>query len=246
MELTYDWKSFQSIFYSKRKLNGMSPQTPVCAITEGQVVVAAFSEGQDLSDWIGATWDELNAEFSHRELHVFDRVQVDQWMSQAVGAGHFYDQLQFLQSHSQPLRVSRSRASELALQKHFLLRALQSWWRIVLPSSYGIYISLDQNPTTSIFLLIQKGRMSSFHVPDLSPMIPDRRRVPRDVVRYISERHLVPVQGVFLTSAEWTEWSENGNPWPQVATALRANRTKIAPFNWGLTVLIFLKAYLGI
>ncbi len=248
MELNYDWKNFQSIFYPKKKLNSSDPQTPVCVVVEGKVVISAFSEGQDLSDWIGATWDEVDSEFSHRELYVFDRAQVDQWMNQAVDRVHFYDQIQFLQSQSQPLRVNRSRSksTELSPKKHFLLRSLESWWRIVLPSTFGVYVSLDQNPASSIFLLVQKGRVSSFHVPDLSSMIPDRRLVPKDVVKYISENHLVPVQGVFLTSKEWAEWSEHGNPWPQVATALRADHTKLAPFNWGLTLLIFLKGYLGI
>ncbi len=248
MELVYDWKSFQTLFYSKKKLNSSDLQTPVYLVCEGQVVISAFSEGQDLSEWIGATCDEVDSEFAHRELFVFDRNQVDQWMNQAVEKSHFYDQLQFLQAQSQPLRRNRSRnkSGDLTHRKHFLLRSLDTWWRVLLPSHFGIYISLDQNPAASIFLLVQKGRVASFHVPDLSSMIPDRRRVPSDVARYISERHLVPVQGLFLSTKEWAEWSENENPWPQIAAALRSDRTKLAPFNWGIAVLIVLRAYLGI
>ncbi len=248
MELSYDWRSFQSLFYSKKKLNSGELQQAVYLVTEGQVVVSAFSEGQDLSDWIGSTWDEVDAEFAHREVFVFDRLQVDQWMSQSVEKVHFYDQIRFIQTQSQPLRINRSRgrSQDLMARGHFLLLAVKTWWRVVFPSAYGIYICLDENPALSVLVLVKNGDVSSFHVPDLSSMIPDRRRVPSDVVKYISEGHHVPVQGLFLTSKEWAEWSERERPWALIAGALRADRTKLAPFNWGLTVLIYLRAYLGI
>ncbi len=248
MELNCDWRSFQSLFFPKKKLSATSTQSPVYLITEGQVVISVFADGQDLADWTGATYDEVEAEFSHREIYAYDRVQVDQWMSQAVDQGHFYDQVQFLRGQCQPARVlkNRGRSYDLSQQSHFLLRSLQTWWRVVLPSRYGIYICLDQNPATSIFLQVHQGRMDGFQVPDLSSMIPERRRVPSDVVKYISEHYLVPVQGMYLTSKEWAEWAESENPWPQIAAALKADRTKLAPFNWSIAALILLRGYFGI
>ncbi len=245
MELIFDWKNFQSFFYSKKRLTQSEANFPIYVITNGNGVVSAFSEGQDFSDWVGATLDEMEAEFSHREIFLFDKTQVDQWMSQSMDLPHFYDQVQYLRTKCQPHQVLRSRQkiSEVLTQRHFLLRAISSWWGRLFPSSYGIYVSLDKNPNTSLLLIVQRGKMISFHVPDLSSMIPDRRRVPTDVVKYIAERQLVPVRGLFLTAKEWTEWSESENPWRKIADAIRGDRTKLAPFSWGVTALVMLKAY---
>ena len=66
MELTYDWQSFQGMFYPKRRsalrlrrdvpLSGSELASPAYLVTEGDTVVAAFAEGEDLSDWIGAAY----------------------------------------------------------------------------------------------------------------------------------------------------------------------------------------------
>ena len=56
--------------------------------------------------------------------------------------------------------------------------------------------------------MIRRGRIDAFHEPDLSSMGQDRRKVPAEVVKYLSEKHLVPVQGIFVPAAEWADWSE--------------------------------------
>jgi hypothetical protein len=250
MELSYDWKSFQSMFYAKRKLSAQvdSSLGPIYLVCENNIMISAFSEGQDLSDWIGATQDEVKAEFAHRELIFFEREKVDEWLSSAGDLIHFYDQIQHLRSKSKPNMISKSRSKngDLLISQHFLLQSVQSWWQKLLPSTYGIYISKEGNAGSSLLLIIQRGRVGSFHVPDLSSMIPERRKHPADRVKYISERYLIPVQGVFVTSAEWEEWSESANPWPKILAALRSNRNKLTPFSWGLTWLISLRAYFGV
>lgn len=248
MELAYDWKSFQSIFYSKKRFTSLENPGTIYLITEGKTIISAFSEGEDLSDWTGATADELIAEISHRELVFYNRDQVDQWMSQAVGRSHYYDQLQFLCAEVKPQKIIRNRFKhpEMIRQEHFLLKALQTWWNRVLPSNYGVYIRLEGSPVGGLLVIVQRGKVDSFHVPDLSSMVAERRKYPGDVVKFLSERHLVPIQGIYLTAAQWAEWSEMQNPWHKIAIALRNNRNILVPFKWSLASLIASRAYLAL
>jgi len=248
MELIYDWKSFQSLFYVKKGLPAPESSGSIYLVADGRVVVSAFSEGEDLSDWVGATYDEVLAEFSHRDLVLFSREKVDKWMSASVSLPHFYDQIRFLRSEAKPDLVTRSqlRGQELVSQGHFLLEVLQTWWHKVLPSTYGIYIRLDGPQGAALLMVVQRGRLKSFHVPDLSSMIPERRKHPGDVVKFLSERHLVPVQGLFLTSEEWGEWSRLSNPWPKIASTLKSNRSKLVPFKWSIATLIVMRTYFGL
>jgi hypothetical protein len=249
MELNYDWKSFQSMFYPKKRLTYSLESSPasIYLISEGNVIISTFSEGEDLSDWIGATRDEVKAEFAHRELIFFNREEVDQWTNASVDLVHFYDQIQFLKTEVKPQLVTKNKLKvlEAFAPRHFFLQAIQSWWHKVLPSTYGVYISLDGVHGSSLLLTVQRGRIDSFYVPDLSSMMQERRRHPSDIVRFISERYLIPVQGIFLTSNEWMEWSESPNPWLKIIKAVKANRYKVVPFRWGLVSLIAIRAYFG-
>jgi hypothetical protein len=247
MELVYDWKSFQSLFYVKKGLPTTDTPGSIYLVADGRVVISAFSENEDLSDWIGATYDEMLAEFAHRELVLFSREKVDQWMSEAVSLPHYYDQMRYLRAEAKPDLITRTkfRAQDVISQGHFLLDALQTWWNKILPTTYGIYLSLDGLPGSSLLIIVQRGRLSSFHVPELTTMIPERRKEPGSIVRFLSERHSVPVQGLFLTTEEWVEWSKISNPWPKIGSALKSNRNKLVPFKWGMASLIMVRAYFG-
>src|SRR5262245_3226068 len=104
MELNYDWKTFQSLFYSKRKLSSQdsNPDGPLFLVLDDTVIVAAFSEGEDRSDWIGATYDEVAAEFPHRDLVLYDRAKLDQCLESVIQRPHFYDQIQQLWMDTKP------------------------------------------------------------------------------------------------------------------------------------------------
>jgi len=271
MELNYDWKSFQNFFYSKKRNSQTNPQpnagngnasagaslsagasahedAPIYLVADGRVVVSAFSETGELAEWIGATSDEVAAEFSGRQVVKFDRSKVDEWMNSSTGLSHFYDQIQFLRTQAKPEIVGKgkkSRASEGVFKKHFLLEAVQGWWQKLLPSHYGVYIRLEGSQGLSLLLLVKRGRLDSFYIPDLSSMIPERRQYSADVVRFLEERYLVPVQGVFLTVEEWADWSESPNPWRSIVTAVKAQRSKLVPFNWVVAGLVFLRGYFG-
>lgn len=273
MELNYDWNVFQSMFYAKKRVLQPSEKGPIYLVVEERIVVAAFAESENLSRWIGATYDELVAEYPKRDLVLYDRAKVDQLMNSATELPHFLDQVGYFQSEPKPHVIGKnaSRFNHLSQGKHrhFVLQLIQSGWQRMFPSNYGVYIQVvdtPSKPTASqqsssskglkkvlmedsgsgvkqIFLLVKRGRVHSFHKPDLSGMIRERRKFTTDQVKFLSEKYAVPVQGIFMTQAEWSEWSEMPNPWALSFKAVKADRSKLVPFRWFLAPLIGFKAY---
>lgn len=255
MELTHDWRCFQSVFYPKRRAplsQGHESASPVYLVVENNVVISAYGEGADYSEWIGANHQDLAAEITHRELVLFDRKDVDRLTQESLTLPHFYDQVEFLRGKATPQIVSRSRfkrGMEMPVHRHFLLEALQSWWGKVLPSAFGLMIRLqgtDNEPNQDLFMVVRRGRVDLFCEPELSTIGLERARNPASVVKYLSEKHLVPVQGIFVPAAQWAEWSESENPWGQVAHAIRSNQAKLVPFRWGIVTLVATRGFLTI
>jgi hypothetical protein len=252
MELmNYDWKTFQSFFYSKKKmmLAEAVPTTPIYLVTDKKVVISAFSNGEDLSDWLGSTGDEVAHAFPHRDFVLYEQEQINQKLNEVVDLSHYYDQIQCLHQEVKPQFILRERfqgGMELLGHQHFLFQAVAGWWKKILPSNYGIYIRLtDGGPSSSLLVVVKKGKVCSFYTPDISGMIAERRKRPTDVVKYLSERYSIPVRGIYVSSAEWAEWTEIKNPWPRIAATLKVNRDKLVPFQWGITALIGIKALFG-
>ena len=78
MELTYDWRGFQELFYPHRRGGAVADSTPVgpvYLVVDRGVVVTAFADNEDLSDWVGASYDDIAGQNRHRALHAFDRGQ---------------------------------------------------------------------------------------------------------------------------------------------------------------------------
>src|SRR4051812_1433885 len=125
MELTYDWQSFQSVFNpTKRKSVAKAlaaPSGPVFAVVDRNIVVSAYANGEDLSDWIGATQPEMASALPNRDVIAFSREQVDAWMLEALALPHSIDQIEFLRGKAD-LKKS---GPEMEVPKHFLLEAIQ-------------------------------------------------------------------------------------------------------------------------
>ena len=235
MELNYDWRQFQSFFHSKRRvaaLSAVAGSGSVFLVVENEVVITAYADGEDLRDWTGARLQDLEAEMSQRERVVLSRQEMDGLILGAVQAAHFQESLDVL-------RQGRS-------AQHFLLEALEGWWGNVLPSSYGVLLRLEGQTPRDLFVLFRKGKIDLFHEPDLSSLGMGRDRNLTEVVRFLSERHLVPVQGVGVAASEWDEWSFSTQPWRAVAQAIRSNRLKLVPFRWNVATLVGTRGFLGI
>lgn len=261
MELNYDWRSFQAIFYpQKRSLvkHDGEPSGPGFVITDQDRVVAVFAENEDLSDWVGASIEEISSELSHRDLILFSRQQVDAWMQESIGLPHFHDQLEFLKekAKNEMIRKTQSEHSPkkgrdqmllepLFFQPHFLLSAIRGWWNRVLPSSFGIFLRLEGQPSEDLLVVIRRGRIESFTRPDLSFLGVERINDCASVVKYLMEKQGLPIQGVFVSPRDWMDWTQAPNPWLKVAQAIRSDRLKLVPFRWGIVSLVSTRGFLG-
>jgi hypothetical protein len=264
MELSYDWRCFQSVFRSAPR-DPLVPGTssgPVQVVVEDQKILAAFAENEDFSEWIGQGFTQLASEIPHRELIVFKRDEVDHWLKESLSQSHYYDQTEFLRKSAIPQTLARGRfkknakspvlkqGARIHVEKHFALEALQGWWLKLMPASFGFFLRLEgrlgSQSQQEIFVLIRRGNIVLFCEPDLSYLGTERRKIPALVVKYLSEKYSVPVQGFFVPDEKWGEWSVSGNPWKQVFSSLRAQQSKMVPFRWGVATLIAARGIFGL
>lgn len=256
MELIHDWRKFQTIYYPRGKPRPQSQpnpllEAPVYLIVEGDRILSAFSGQEDLVSWVGKSCGEILRQKKHREIFVFDRKQVEKWIFESVQMSNLCEQVDFFRA----MAVKATQSTEIYFQKHFLLEVLQGWWAKVLPSSFGVFLHFEEEgrdqvigvgSATSFFVIIQRGKLTAYHEPDLTTLGFVRRNDPMEVVKYLSEKYLIPVQGVFLTESDWVEWCGLENPWRTIAQALQKNKVRLVPFRWSLATLIATRAFLGV
>jgi hypothetical protein len=253
MELTQDWISFQEMFYPRKRtrMSSQDARTPLYLIVEQGLIISAFAEGEDLSSWKGLPVQEATELHAYmakdRKIVQFGRQDVDRWIEESTTKTGFYDQVEFLRQRAQP-------EAGVQFRPHFVIQAMHGWWGKVLPSAYGVYISVKPegqavpgSPQKHLLMLVRRGKFDQFHEPDLSSLKGERAFQPDQVVKYLSEKHLVPVQGVFVTAAEWQEWNDAAHtphPWRKVTQSIKANRTQLVPFRWGVASLMATRAFL--
>ena len=258
MELVYDWKGFQALFHAKKKSPPADPAPlapPVVVILEGKTILYAYCDNEDLSGWMGSPYEEMAKNLTHREKVVFDRKKVEEWMGEAIFNGatagvpspsHFPEEMQFLRNQAKPImsQLENYKHRSFGMQGSFLLEATQGWWSKVIPSTYGLYIRLDDGKGPTLMMIIQRKKLVSFYIPDLGTIPKDKRNHFPSIIKYLSEKHLIPVQGISITSDEWAEWSETPNPWPKVFSTLRSHKEKVSPNKIGILGLLAARAYL--
>lgn len=260
MELNTDWRGFQAVFHPRKRLGAEESTAPVFVVVEGSTVLALHSDGDDLSEHVGRTYQEISAQLPHRELILIPRAQADSAVQGVLTLPHFYDQTEKLRETAQAQvlfknKLRKGQGEDLPLSQHFLLQAIRTWWAKLLPSAYGIYLRIDGQdgpeskggkPARHYFMVVRRGRLDQFITPDLSIMIPDRRKVPADVVKFLAERNGVPVQGIFATSEQWAHWSESKNPWVEIAAAVKKDNSVLIPTKWGIAAMIGARAFFGV
>ena len=238
MELIYDWRSFQSVFDShvpgSRGSRANSRCAPIYAVVENGIVISALGEGQALASWNGATYKELASGFPGKKVLAFERSQVDQWMRDSLSMPHFHEQTEHLKIVASTPGFSKKRPPD-----HFLLKALQGKWKKILPFNYGIFIRIEGETTQDLFLTVRGGKLESFQEPDFSG---EFSRAPSDLVRFLTDAHRIPVQGIFVSPEEWASWRESARPWRQVMRAFKAKRARLVPFRWWAAALAAGKA----
>lgn len=265
LEFNLDWKAFRRVFYPQRRVGGMreaAATDPAYLVVDSDRIVSAFAESEDLTDLRGVCYGELVERTTHRDLVAFDRAEVDLWFQEAIREPHYYGQVEAIRRAARPASVVRPRLGKrgvpahgsrkdwsLEVERHFLLEALHGWWSKVLPSAYGVYVRLDLGPgrTPRDFIAVtRRGQFECLATPDLSSLSAERRADPEQLVKYLSEKYLVPVQGVWARADEWYAWSDLADPWKQVAQSLRQGALALHPFRMSVAFLISTRGYLGI
>jgi hypothetical protein len=260
MELSHNWRGLQRLFYPRAREakpdSGRRAVAPIYLITQRGVVIAAFAAGEDLSDWFGATSDEITRHFQHRDCIAFERDQLDTWLQGASTQPHFIEQMKALRQSAlevSPSRRIRQDLGDLFSREHFLLQAVRGWWNRVLPGEFGLFLRLKGHtdaqgtvPGEDFLLIFRNGTLLSFLEPDLASMGTERVEQPEEVVKYLSEKYLVPVQGVVAPLQDWERWHRSEDPWREVARGLVAKTVSLVPSRGSLSSLLLTKAYLGI
>jgi hypothetical protein len=276
MELIYDWRSFQSVFYPQKRTMNIHLETQdsgvIFAVVENGTVIAAYDENEDLADFIGVGVETLKVSHPHRKVVQLDRENVDSWIQTAVTKPHLYEQIDYFRKSAAPQLESKVRNSlerkNCTAEKHFLLNGLMGAWSKVLPSAFGVFIRLEKAPRDylpsqllpglnekfgprfkeyldqeqDILILFRGGKLEAFYEPDLSSMGQERRTMPPEVVKYLSEKHSVPVQGIITSYVDWVSWGQSEQPWRMFNKSLHSKQTKMAPFNWKLVSILAARA----
>jgi hypothetical protein len=242
LELIHDWQSFQGVFYPRRKHPSAQPgafSAPVYFVVEKGKVVAVFAGAEDMSECIGEPVGDLLSKLSHRQLVIFEKKDIDDWMAGSAKLPHFYDQAQYLRAHARPHVTLK----DFKVHSHFLLSSLYGWWRKLLPHNYGVYLKLEgatsPSQSSELMVIVRRGRVDGFYGLESG-------RDPQDAVRMLHERHMVPVQGFVVQAADWNRWSEQSFPWRQVSRAMRKQVARMVPFRWGVAALIALRGLFGL
>ena len=247
MELTFDWVSYQETFHPRVKGQAAAPKTgglarPAYLMLEGDTILEAYAEGEDLSEWVGAAYSEVSKGIRNRELIAVDRHQAEQALFSSLAQPHFHQQVDELR------KVPRAAlsGSEPEVHGHFLMEGLESGWSKVLPSSYGLFIRLEgaNGQEKDFVVLVRRGEVVGFHRPDLSFLSTERKRSPNDVVKYLSDKYLVPIQGLFVSQAQWNDWATSEAPWKALALSVRKNDAKLVPWRWSVATWIGAKGLL--
>ncbi len=155
--------------------------------------------------------------------------------------------LRGLRSQGQKAKGERLiQESHLETQQNFVMEALSGWWLRILPSHFGLYVRVENEQNTQVLLTIKAGKVDQFYSPDLGAIHADRKAEFGTLVAALSEKTLMPIQGVRVTSEEWTQWMRSPNPWTLVSRSIRSGRTQLAPFRWFVALLIGTRAFLGL
>jgi len=269
MELNQDWRRLQSTLHPaswapRRAPSGSSAAATLYCLVEQGNVGGIFSEGMDLSEWVGASLADLRAQFPDRVIVEWDRAKMESSLLSSLGDSHLEAQVgRWRADAREQVQVGNTSAPrgrkelarldrQLVARRNFLIDALNdSWWARVLPSSFGIFLRLEGSGDfdrggRDFLLVYRKGILEQFGVPDLSYLGADRRRDPAEVVKFLSERCTVPVQGVLLHEEDWNRWSEESGPWREIAWAVQSNRVQLVPFRWSVVSLLASRGLLGL
>ncbi len=91
-------------------------------------------------------------------------------------------------------------------------------------SSRSIASSSDPSLVQDFFVVMSKGRLDQFFVPDLTGLDPHHSEPVATVSRSLAEKYMIPVFGMGVPTPLWNEWIASASPWKLLWSSLRAGR----------------------
>lgn len=242
MELGQDWIKYRDFMNPKRRLKTPKFSNQTLFVSDNAKTVRVVSDSDNLNSSSGQLLSDamMQTEPRHSPL-VVEAERLDAALAQAAQADAYaLEQVSMLRDKVKPTFGSFSQWEE-----PFLVEAMHSWWGRLLPSSFGVYLSLSDNPNQSILLLFKKGRLDSFGEPDLSSLSEERRRSADEIVKYLREKFSLPVQGLRIKSQDWEAVTEDAHPWKKISQLIRSDSASLVPFRVLTAALIGTKGILG-
>jgi len=223
---------------------------------DGALVLWRFSESAQLTrelnarDFshgsVGATVVEMQKEFPHREVVLFERTEVEDWLKSGAKLTHFSAFAEMVRERAtQNLTSKKIARKNLLSRDHFLLEALGGWWGKLLPSVFGLYLHLDngEGRERTFFVIYRRGKVESYDIPDFTGFNRPAGKEREAAVKFLSERYSVTVQGLFLSESQWQIWSGDADPWKKIAKSFKENSNQLVPFKMSLAAMIGGKAF---
>ena len=252
MELGFDTVGFQKLF--QRRPRGLQERSrlshgSIHAIVDQGLVLDVFCDSEDLQSWIGAQSQDIEKNFTNREIYFYDEAQFEAALEKSLSGQTYFQQMELMRNHLKAIPAEGEKEGRgFELHEHFLVDSLRGGWNRVLPSSYGLFVRVTQSvPVTENYdfvLIVKRGELAAFHRPDFSFLSSERKGSTADLVSYLSEKYLVPIQGLFVQQEDWLQWMETSTPWRQLAESVRSDRAKLVPFRWSVMTLIATRAFL--
>ena len=255
MEIGLDWKRFEEVFSPPHTRKRIDENAPLFLLMEQGRVLCTFSEGQDTSEFNGATRAEILKAQPHRIVLFFEREELDAWVRASLKKPHYYHQVYGLRREAAdtlarlPVRQEGAerkrvaRAMNTLLQSvsrgHFLLELIESGWRRFFPTRFGVCVRLvsDRGIERDFLVVVKDRDLESFHVPSLT-FLGNRSDKDDEVRKYLSEKFLAPTVVIRVRRTDWENWSYDLDPWSKVLHALRRGKAKLTGGGLSLRGLI--------
>ncbi len=259
--MEFDWCSYEDTFFPFQRSSALGKKeilSSIYLIEDNGVICSAYTDGEDLREWIGSSLEDACSSLEHRDLFIFDLATIDGVLGALPEAPHFLEQTRILQEAINPEAVQRRKGKftgkkaiqvyrDLTMYRHsghFLIDAITGWWKKILPSTYGLYIRIEGHLDRELVLIVRGGNIRDFHTPDFSNLSHDQSRQPEKRVEYLSKNYMLPVQGLVFAEEDWLQWSQKSHPWRSMVRAHLRKRWRMVPSSFGRRFLLYLRAFL--
>jgi hypothetical protein len=243
------------------------PVTVVISTGVAPRVVTVFAGGRNFEDWGGRSYEEFRVHLGEvKSLCVLSESDLRDSFGVAAAAAGLFEQRRSLREALEKKAAHRKgnamlpgmEDSSTGQSGHFLIEALGGWWRKVFPNRYALWLRVSsvargapgaggaRAMPQDHLLFFKDGKIVGCGTPDLTSLGTERIWKDESVIRHLTEKYLVPIQGVQLQSQDWEAWMDAAHPWKAVRDSIQQGRVSFSPERSGLRGLVKLRASIGL